>query len=195
MTKRAKKLIRFADFCLLKKEIKPIILREAKKKKQIVYGATAMNAQLALPFRRVTPDIDLYTDHPKQAAQNMQRILDRKIAHGRDDFYATPAYHKGTYRVKHEGPDGKKRTKDDVEIADYTQKPKQVKTVTINGVHYEDMGTIEKTKHKTLRDKESEYRHTKDRNDLARIKGNNQVNSLRVMVEKQKQKLRRLRGL
>jgi hypothetical protein len=146
-----------------------IIIGEAKKRKHIVYGAQAMNIQLNPAFRRITPDVDLYAKNPKKSAQRTQKILDKKVAGGHDDFFMRPAIHRGTFKVMHEGKDGKKNTSDDINVADYTKQNNQIKTVVINGVRYESINSISQGKQRTLRDKKSKYRHEKDKNDLERI--------------------------
>jgi hypothetical protein len=159
----------YSTLALNQDRINPILLNEAKKRKEVVYGAQAMNIQLNPLLRRPTPDIDLYDRNPKKAAQQSQAVLDRKIAGGRDDFFAKRAKHHGTFRVMHEGPDGRKNTNDDVVIADYSKMPKTLQTVTFQGVKYERLQSIKRNKRKILRDKNSAYRHEKDRVDLNRI--------------------------
>lgn len=182
----------FPRFLMNQHKIKPLILRTAKKKKQVVYGAEAMNVQLPPTFRRQTPDVDLYSKHPRKDAQDMQAKLDSGIAGGRDDYYAKPAVHKGTYRVMFEGVDGQKNTADDVHIADYSKRPNHLNTVTVNGVEYENLKDIQQHKQKTLRNKKAEYRHDKDRSDLARIENGRNVNTLKLLVDREQKKINRL---
>ena len=147
-----------------------IIEKEARSNRDIIYGARAMNAQLPLFMRRETQDYDVYSKKPRATADRIQRKLDKEVAGGKDDFYMKPALHKGTYKVMHEGADGKKRTRDDIGIVDYTSMPNQISTVRIEGIRYESIPSIAKRKKEILQDPESEYRHEKDRSDLERIK-------------------------
>jgi len=160
---------RGVGFFLHRGLVSHIILAEAKRKRQIVYGTMAMNRQLPLALQRRTQDYDIYTRNPRQTAHKMQLILDREIARG-DEFFSTPAYHRGTYRVKHEGPDQRRGTPDDVDIADYSKTPRKLGTVRINGLRWETLASIEQGKQRILRDPKSKYRHKKDRGDLARIR-------------------------
>jgi len=165
-----KKIFKQADFFFMNQGVSNVIETNAKKEKHIIYGARAMNAQLPLFMRRETQDYDVYSSKPKQTADMVQRRLDKEVAGGKDDFYMKPALHKGTYKVMHEGADGKKRTRDDIGIVDYTIMPNQISTVRIEGIRYESIPSIAKRKKEILQDPESEYRHDKDRSDLERIK-------------------------
>lgn len=157
-------------FLLHEHEIPSILLTRARKKRQVVYGAEAMNIQLPFIFRRRTRDYDIYTRNPRATAQSMQALLDRLIAGGQDDFYAKRARHKGTHRVMHEGLDAIQRTKDDLVIVDYTLMPKKIGTVTINGVKYQSLPSIVKEKRRVLKSKRARFRHRKERGDLERIR-------------------------
>lgn len=153
---------------LRKHQIPRIIGREARRKRQVIYGAQAMNVQLPFLLRRRTEDFDIYTRNPRASAQAMQRRLDREVA-GQDDFYARRAKHRGTWRVMHEGLDQRKRTKDDIGIVDYTKQPRSLETVKRNRLTYQSLRSVEARKRKILRDPKSRYRHRKDRADLERI--------------------------
>ena len=160
-----------SNFAINEWKIPDIITGEAKKKKQVVYGARAMNAQMPAGFLgRHTEDWDVYTHRPRQTANRMQARLDKQIAGGRDEFYAKPALHKGTYKVMHRGADMRRNTPDDIGIVDYTKMPRTVPTVRVAGVRYESLGSISKGKRKILKDPESAYRHEKDKEDLRRIR-------------------------
>lgn len=156
------------NFHLRKHRISRIIEAEARRKKQVIYGSQAMNRHLSPALRRRTSDYDIYTRTPRATANRMQRRLDREVA-GQDDFYARRAKHYGTYRVLHEGPDQRKRTKDDVHIVDYTKTPKTLRFVKTGPLRYESLASIERGKRKSLMKPQNKYRHRKDRSDLARI--------------------------
>jgi hypothetical protein len=159
------------SFLLNEWKIPNIIEGEARKKKQIIYGAQAMNKQLPLFFHRHTTDYDILTKKPKETANQMQRRLDKEVAGGRDEFYYKQAKHSGTYKVRHIGEDKRRETKDDITIVDYTQMPKErVQTRRIEGIKYQTIPAMAKRKREILKDKANKYRWEKDREDLERIK-------------------------
>lgn len=143
--------------------INPIVLKNAKREDQIIYGSTAMNLQLTPILRRKVGDYDVYSKNPRKSAKQTQKQLDQKVARGQDDFYHIRALHEGTWKVMHEGKDGKQKTKDDIGIVDYSKTPKKIKTIMINEVNYEALSSILQGKRKTLADPKSKYRHKKDR--------------------------------
>jgi len=145
-----------------------IILDDAKKSKDVVYGGRAMNIQLPGGLQRTTWDWDIFTKRPKAKAKKMQAILDREIS-GDDDFYAKRGRHKGTHRVMHEGRDQRQRTKDDINIVDYTRMPSKIPTVRRFGVRWETLPSIKRGKKKILKDPKSKWRHRKDKDDIERI--------------------------
>jgi len=148
-----------------------IILRHAKRKKEIIYGGQAMKKQIPAFLMRFTGDFDIYTRRPKRTAHKMQKRLDKKLARGQDDFYAKPAKHRGTHKVMHEGADQRQRTKDDIPIVDYTIMPRRKpKTVRIGGVMFASLSSIRKKRRKILQNPKSKYRHKKDKEDLRIIR-------------------------
>ncbi len=159
---------RGVSFFLRKHRIPGIILKEARRRKQTIYGTHAMNQQLPLCLRRSTEDFDIYVRNPRRVSNKMQARLDKEISRG-DEFFATPAKHRGTHRVVHIGLDMKRRTADDIIIADYSRLPKGLKIVKQKGLRWESLSSIEKGKRRILRDPKSKYRHRKDRGDLHRI--------------------------
>ncbi len=146
-----------------------VITTEARKKRQIIHGARAMNKQLPLGFQRPTEDYDIYTSKPKRTAHRIQSVLDQEVAGGRDEFFVKPAIHPGTHKVVHVGEDMKKGTEDDITVVDYTEMPVNFPSTSINGLRYETLPHIKKGKEKTLKDPEAKFRHEKDREDLERI--------------------------
>jgi hypothetical protein len=151
--------------------MKQIILKLAKQRKQIVYGARSIEAQAGL-FSRSTTDYDIFDKNPKKSAELLHKILDKKV--GFDHFYVAPAKHKGTWKVKGAGNDGKKGTEDDESIADYsgqfTGLPDNIKTVMINGVRYRHLKYELQRKIAVTKDPEYEFRKKKDQDDINRIK-------------------------
>ena len=98
-----------------------------------------------------------------------EKILDK--TYGSNHYYAKPALHPGTWKVMSKGIDGRKGTKDDVGIIDYTKIPRpRPRFVVINGVRFRRISQEKKAKYKALKDKTEKFRHKKDREDLDRIK-------------------------
>ena len=157
------------NFLMNQYKIYDVVLNQARKKKQIVYGAQAMNRQLPLFFQRPTEDYDVHTNNPKAVAHKTQSTLDREVSGGRDEFFSKPALHPGTHKVMHVGKDMKPNTEDDIGVADYTEMPKGLPTVTVEGIRYEKLSHIKERKKEILKDPESKYRHEKDREDIRRI--------------------------
>jgi len=156
-------------YLLHKHKIPDVVMCRAEREKQIVYGSKAMNIQLPVFLRRESPDFDVFTPTPRKTANLVQRQLDRRVAGGQNDFYHRRAIHPGTWKVLHEGEDGRQRTRDDIGVVDYSKPTGPVNIVMINGVRHETLGSIVKGKRKTLRDPKSKYRHAKDSADIARI--------------------------
>jgi len=158
------------DMFMGSSKVDRIILKEAKKKKQVIYGARAMNRQLPPFLGRLTHDWDIYARRPRRTAHRMQKRLDREVAGGEDDFYAKSAKHKGTHKVMHEGFDRKQRTRDDIGIVDYTEMPRNIRPKRLSGLLWERLSSIKKAKRVILRDPKSRYRHRKEREDLRAIR-------------------------
>jgi hypothetical protein len=148
-----------------------IILKLAKQRKQIIYGARSIEKQAGL-FARSTKDYDIFDKNPQKSAKILHKVLDKKA--GFDYFYVAPAKHKGTWKVKGSGNDGKKGTEDDESIADYsgsfTGLPDNVKTVTRNGVRYRLLKYELQRKIAVTKDPEYAFRKKKDQDDINRIK-------------------------
>jgi len=145
-----------------------IILGYAKKNKQIVYGARSIKKQ-SPTFARNTVDYDIFSNNPKKAAMEVQKLLDKNA--GFDFYYAKPAQHPGTWKIKSKGNDMKKNTIDDVGIADYTKPETKVPFKTIDGIRYRNLKQELIRKQKTVKDPEFAFRHKKDQDDINRIKG------------------------
>ena len=156
-------------------EMDNLILGVAKKRKQIIYGARSIQAQNNL-FARDTKDWDVFDKNPKQVAKLVEKLLDKKML--KDYFYTKEAEHKGTWKIKGRGVDGRKNTIDDESIADYSKPEKKIPFVVLNGVRYRKLAEEIKAKQKSVADPEFEFRHKKDKDDLNRIKGYLKVKSL-----------------
>ena len=139
-----------------------------RKKKHIVYGARAMNQQLPLHLQRPTDDYDVYSKTPKKSARNMEKHLDKH--YGGDYYYVKPALHPGTYKVVDRGQDKKPNTEDDYPVVDYTKPTRKIRHIERKGIRYARLSERRKDIKKSLADKESAYRHEKDKRDMQRIK-------------------------
>lgn len=138
--------------------IKNIILDIAQKRKQVVYGQQAINAQLPKHLKRKTKDYDIYTSKPKESADELVNRLNKEYKRKR--FKVTPAVHKGTYKVK----SGRKT------VADYTLARKKPMSKKVLGIAYAKLKYQKVKLKKILKDKASEFRHKKDMKTLSKIK-------------------------
>ena len=148
--------------------IDPTIRDFIKKKKHIIHGAKAMNAQARFPYQRYSRDYDVFSKNPKLNAEQLDKLLD-KVRNG-NYHYVKKATHPGTYKVMDVGFDLKRNTKDDFNLVDYTRKPSKIKTIKIGSLIYVALSEIEKSKKRALAQKQYEYRWKKDKEDILRIK-------------------------
>ncbi len=158
-------------------KIPGIIESDARKHELTIYGAEALRKQLPGFMRRPTTDYDIYSRKPKRSATRMKNRLNKEIT-GYNFFFTKKAIYPGTHRVMHPGWDGKRNTRDDYAVADYSKPPKKkFEIIRIKGIRYERVSSIAKGKRKILKDPESKYRHEKDRYDLQAIKNSNLMNT------------------
>lgn len=151
-----------------KYKVKPIILKLIKQNKQIIHGGRAINVHVGFPYKRFSRDYDIFTNkNPKKAANQLDKELD--IARGSNFHYVKQAVHKGTWKVKDLGLDLIKGTDDDKTIADYSRKPRRLKTIMIDGFKYSALEEIRKRKVKLLSNPNFAFRHEKDTQDLHTI--------------------------
>jgi len=145
-----------------------IVKNQAKKNKHIVYGARAIQAQTGI-FSRGTKDWDVFAKNPKEAAMKTEKQFE-SLNKG-DQFYVKPTLHPGTHKVMHKGWDGRKNTKDDMGVVDYTKMPCPKPPVKkVKGIMFRSLAQEAKAKRKSIKDPAFAFRHEKDREDLARIK-------------------------
>ncbi len=145
-----------------------VILDNARRFNQIVYGARSIQAQVGV-LSRQTEDWDIFAKNPRQSARKVEKQLDRQI--GFNYFFAKPGMHKGTWKVKGKGYDLKPETKDDEGVADYTQIPiPKPKVKRFHGVMYRTLSEEVSAKKRAIRDKNYAFRKEKDTADLERIK-------------------------
>lgn len=151
-----------------KGKVEKSILDQAKKEKSIIYGARSIQKQIGI-FSRHTEDWDILSKKPRKSAFTTEKNLDK--IHGTDYYYVKPALHPGTWKVMEKGFDGKKGTKDDVGIVDYTKIPKPVPPfIRVGGIRYRSLGQEKKAKKKSIKDPQYKFRHEKDKEDVNRIK-------------------------
>ena len=158
-----------ANFILTERLREKNILEQARKRSEIIYGAQSIKKQIGGARARPTRDYDIFDRRSKEAVKLTEKNLD-KLAHG-NAYYTKPAIHKGTYKVKWVGQDGKKGTDDDVSVADYTTTPKPTpRFKVINGVRYRILKEEAAAKAREIKNPDKAYRHKKDQDDLNRIK-------------------------
>ncbi len=74
------------------------VKRQARKNKEVIYGARSMNKQVAGFYKRdSTFDWDLYSMKPKKSATELKETLDRRA--GRNEYYTKPAQFPNTTKV------------------------------------------------------------------------------------------------
>lgn len=138
--------------------ISKVILNQTDKH-EVIYGARALNKRFPKWLDKPTQDYDIYSKTPRKDAIQTEKALDKRFKG--DHFYTEPAQHKGTWKVKaHTNKEG---------YADYTKPKGKIPYDTIGGKNYVKLSYVKKTIKKTLKDKESAYRHAKDRDALNRI--------------------------
>lgn len=144
------------------------ILEQAKKEKNIIYGGQSILKQIGTIFARPTRDWDIFSKKPRKSARKTEKTFDK--LHGYDAFYVKKAMYPGTHKVMSKGMDGRRGTKDDYGIVDYTKCPKPTpKFIILNGARYRILKEEVKTRRKILKDKAYKFRHGKDREDISRI--------------------------
>ena len=151
-----------------KHNIKLVLLRQAKREKNIIFGAQAIKKRLGISARP-TFDYDMFSKTPKKSAFTSEKDLDKWIKS--NSFYTKKSKHAGTYRVRFVGRDLKPRTDDDIGVADYSKVPKpEPKTFTSGGIKYRSLKEELAAKLRALRNPQFKLRHPKDREDAVRIK-------------------------
>lgn len=136
--------------------INEVILSQAEKKNQILYGARAYNIQSPIYLRKKTSDYDILSKSPKKSAEETAKILQRRL---KKDVKVIKGKHAGTYRIKVNG---------DV-VADYTQLKTRPKTKKMWGTEVRDIKSIKRNVQRISKKKSAEYRREKDLDTLQRI--------------------------
>ena len=148
-------------------DTKRIILSNVQRNDGVVYGATAAQMRMGSNARQ-TRDVDAFVRNPRRVAQQTEKQLDSNW--GSDQFYNKQAKHKGTWKVKDKGFDGKMGTDDDKTVADFSPMTKPApRTSVIGGMKVVELSHVKQTKSKSLENNKFKYRHPKDREDVDRI--------------------------
>jgi hypothetical protein len=134
-----------------------VILDNAVKKKQVIYGAKAYNYQSPDYLKKKTFDYDILTDKPKKNAIEVAESLRRRLGKEVD---VVKGNHKGTYRV---------RVEKEV-VADYTQMKFKPKTKKTFGIEVRDLKSIKRNASRLSKKANLEYRREKDLDTVSRIK-------------------------
>lgn len=150
-----------------------IILAQARRNNEVIYGAQAIKKQMPGFLARKTIDYDIYSRKPRKSANQLENSLD-KLA-GFDNFYVKQRMHKTTFGVYDIGLDFKKGSDDDFNIADYTRQKKRLQIKRIRGNNYVDVSEVVKSKRATLTQQQFAYRHKKDFSDVRRVSVGEQV--------------------
>ena len=146
---------------------KRVLLGQTKKEGNLVYGGQSLRAQMGAIARK-TRDYDIFSKQPSRSANVTRKNFDR--VHGRKDFFVKQGRYKNTKKVMWKGVDGRKNTRDDVGMVDYTKQTRQIPYKRIRGVKYSTLTHETKTRHQILREKQFKFRHDKDLEDMERMK-------------------------
>jgi hypothetical protein len=148
------------DYYRDKNTIKNIILAQASRRKEVIYGAQSVNIQLPKDLNKETKDYDVLDFDSEGAANELATSLNKEYGKS-DKFEVSEALHKGTFKVK----DSKGET-----IADYTKTTKKPKSVGNLGVRYAGLDYQKRNIKKSLKNPQAEFRREKDTDTLRRIK-------------------------
>lgn len=143
-----------------KEKVGKVIISHVKKRGLILFGQKATNRQLPSDLRKDTEDYDVFSPTPKKSAERIERKLDRKLKG--NFFLVREAKHGGTYKVISKiGDKG---------VVDVGKPDRKVPTIKKKGVNLATLKFQKEQIKKSLADKESKFRHAKDREVRARIK-------------------------
>ena len=145
--------------------VREVILDTAQKKKQIIYGARAFNAQSPEYLKKKTTDYDILTKTPKKSAFEVAKELSRRLGEHVEVIKGT---HKGTYRVKLNGET----------IVDYTQLKRSPKIKSRWGNQYRDIKSIKRNTQRLLKNPKTEHRREKDMDTFNRIQEIERIGNL-----------------
>jgi len=142
------------------KKVGKVIINHVKKRGLILFGQKATNRQLPKDLRKDTQDYDIFSATPKKSAKRIERKLDRKLKG--NFFLVREAKHGGTYKViSRVGDKG---------VVDVGKPSRKVPTVKRKGVKLATLEFQKQQIRKSLADKDSKFRHAKDKEVRSRIK-------------------------
>lgn len=137
--------------------INEVVLNKAEQENQIIHGARAYNYQSPDYLKKKTYDYDIFTKKPKKVAQDVAKILSRRLNR---EVNVVKGAHKGTYKVKL----GKET------IVDYTQLKSKPKIKKIWGTEVKSIQSIKRNASRLIKRKDTEFRRQKDLDTLNRIR-------------------------
>ncbi len=143
------------------KKVGIVIINHVKKRGLILFGQKATNRQLPEDLRKDTQDYDIFSQTPKKSAKRIERKLDKKFK-GNYFEVRESKFHKGTHKII--SRIGNKA------IADIGKPDRKIPIVKRKGVKLASLEFQKQQIKKSLADKESKFRHPKDREVRARIK-------------------------
>ncbi len=144
-----------------KKFIENTIVNSVRMRNQIIFGARAINRQVPGVIRKPTEDFDIISKNPRQAAERLERLLDRKFK--MDAFLTRRGVSKQVevYKVISRPTE---RT-----VADFVKPKRFVPSKNIQGVKFATLQFHKEQIKRTLADPTQQFRHKKDRDALLRI--------------------------
>lgn len=142
------------------KKVGKVIINHVKKKGLILFGQKATNRQLPKDLRKDTQDYDIFSQTPEKSAKRIERKLDRKLKG--NFFLVRKAKHGGTYKIiSRVGDRG---------VVDVGKPDRKVPIIKRKGIKLATLKFQKEQIRKSLADKESKFRHAKDREVRSRIK-------------------------
>lgn len=150
-------------------KINHTLLNQARRHKDIIYGAQSIKAQIGSRARRTT-DFDIFTRKPKPSAVLVERKIER-FGPG-NQFYIQKGSYGSTWKVRYVGKDKKPMTADDINVVDYSKTPSPKPLFVVkHGVRYRSISEELAAKRRVVNDSAYAYRHAKDAEDIRRITG------------------------
>lgn len=148
-----------------KAAIRQVVLNRLRQSKNVLTGSRAINRHLPDYLqKKFTQDYDILVRKgmtPQQAAKRLERALDKRFQG--NYFKTTPGAYKDVVKVVTTATDG--------EVADFVPMPKAKPKVhtSFDGVSYAGLKYLKSKFRESLADKDSSFRHNKDKEALTRI--------------------------
>ena len=128
-----------------------------RKKKNVIYGARALNANLSPLLKRHTNDFDVWSRKPRAHAEELAKELGQERYHVKRVQLPTGKF---VYRVYH---------KSGQLTADFTRIPSKEKYFFKYGIRYQTLMHQKERLEEILSDTTKRYRHLKAQMDLNKI--------------------------